>query len=194
MAFVGQAGEFVHVKEDIARYIEQVQLYLQPVMSKTITRFLLFWPWSEQILMELSAIYWHLNNRKISFDELKKELIAHYSPKLILMAVRFKFHRRNQLDRSVCGLARATFVEVWIWFVFGGSVAWPTCLWGKKRAHSKVAVGREKFDICKSIWNVKSIELANKEYFHEVRIPPEDSINEVNRASKWRLRCLFSLW
>ena len=105
-----------------------------------------------------------------------------------------RHNQRNQLDRSVCGLAKATFVEVWIWFVFEGSVAWPTCLWGKKRAHSKVAVGREKFDICKSIWNVKSIELANKEYFHEVRIPPEDSINEVNRASKWRLRCLFSLW
>ena len=40
---------------------------LQPVMSKTITGFLRFWPRSEQILIEFSTIYWHLNDQKISF-------------------------------------------------------------------------------------------------------------------------------
>ena len=31
-----------------------------------------------------------------SFDELKELLVSHYSPKPILIAERYKFHRRNQ--------------------------------------------------------------------------------------------------
>ena len=33
-----------------------------------------------------------------SFDELKDLLVSHYLPKHILIAERFKFHRRNQLE------------------------------------------------------------------------------------------------
>ena len=33
-----------------------------------------------------------------SFVELKELLVAHYSPKPILIAERFKFHHRNQLE------------------------------------------------------------------------------------------------
>ena len=49
--------------------------------------------------MEFFAICWPPQRPKDkSFDELKEVLIEHYSPKPILIAERFKFHRRNQLE------------------------------------------------------------------------------------------------
>ena len=50
--------------------------------------------------MEFFAICCPPGDRK-SFDELKEVLIGHYSPKPILIAERFKFHRRNQLESEL---------------------------------------------------------------------------------------------
>ena len=49
--------------------------------------------------MEFFAICWPPRDRKDkSFDELKEVLFEYKSPKPILIAERFKFHCRNQLE------------------------------------------------------------------------------------------------
>ena len=67
MADVGQARDFVDVKEDIASNIDRVELYFAASYVENDHEFLHFWPSSEQIIMEFSAICLHLNDKKMSF-------------------------------------------------------------------------------------------------------------------------------
>lgn len=87
MALVGQVGEYLEGKEDIASYIEWVELYFAVNYVKK----------DHEVLTFLSLIgadaYGVLRNllapdrpKDKSFEVLKEILTAHYSPKPILIA------------------------------------------------------------------------------------------------------------
>ena len=89
-------------KEDIASYIERIELYFAANYVEK----------DNEVATLLAVIgadaYGILRNLLLprrpkdkSFDELKEVLIGHYSPKPILIAERFKFHRRNQLESEL---------------------------------------------------------------------------------------------
>ena len=86
-------------KEDVASYIERAELYFAAnyvEKGNEVATFL--------AVVEVNA-YGVLRNllaphlpKNTYFDELKDVLIKHYSTKLIYIAKRFKFHRRNQFE------------------------------------------------------------------------------------------------
>ena len=94
---MGQVEEYIDGKEDIASYIERVELYFAANYVEAdyeVATFLaLIGPDAYGVLRNLLAP--ELQKDK-SFDELKELLVSHYSPKPILIAERYKFHRRNQ--------------------------------------------------------------------------------------------------
>ena len=93
---MGQVGDYIDGKEDIVSYIERVELYFvanHVEADYEVATFLaLIWADAYDVLRNLLAP----ELPKDSFDELKELLVSHYSPKPILIAERFKFHRRNQ--------------------------------------------------------------------------------------------------
>ncbi|XP_067026439.1 uncharacterized protein [Acropora muricata] len=97
MALVGQVGEYVDGKEDIASYIERTELYFAANYvekgNEVVALLAVIGADAYGVLCNLQAPQ---RPKDKSFDELKEVLIGHYSPKPILIAVRFKFHRRNQ--------------------------------------------------------------------------------------------------
>ena len=102
MALVGQVGEYVDGKEDIASYIERIELYFAANYvekdNEVVTLLAVIGADAYGILRNLLAPQ---RPKDKSFDELKEVLIGHYSPKPILIAERFKFHRRNQLESEL---------------------------------------------------------------------------------------------
>ena len=98
MALVGQVEEYVDGKEDIASYIERLELYFAANYlekdNEVATLLAVIGADAYGVLRNLLAPQ---RPKDKSFDELKEVLIGHYSPKPILIAERFKFHRRNQL-------------------------------------------------------------------------------------------------
>ena len=85
-----------------------------------------------------------------SFGELKELLVSHYSPKPILIAERFKFHRQNQHESETVAQFVVELKRLALKCEFGTffqrSVTGPSRLWIKKRANSEEAVGRERLD------------------------------------------------
>ena len=92
-----QVGDYIDGKKDIVSYFERVELYFvanHVEADYEVATFLaLIWADAYDVLRNLLAP--ELPKDK-SFDELKELLVSHYSPKPILIAERFKFHRRNQ--------------------------------------------------------------------------------------------------
>ena len=92
MALLGKVGEYIDGKEDIASYIERVELYFAANYAEAdyeIATFLaLIGADAHGVLRNLLAP--ELPKDK-SFDEMKELLVSHYSPKPILIAERFKF-------------------------------------------------------------------------------------------------------
>ena len=106
MALVGQVGEYVDGKEDIVSYIEKD--------NEVATLLAVIGADAYGVLRNLLGPQ---RPKDKSFDELKEVLIGLYSPKPILIAERFKFHRRNQLESEsvaqfVSGGVKATSTEV----------------------------------------------------------------------------------
>ena len=101
---MGLVGEYMDGKEDIASYIEQVELYFAANYVEAdyvVATFLtLIGADAYGVLRNLLAP--ELPRDK-SFDELKELLVSHHSPKPILITEPFKFHRRNQhKSETVC--------------------------------------------------------------------------------------------
>ena len=98
MALVGQVGEYVDGKEDIASYIERRELFFAAnYVEEDIEVVTLLAVIGADAFGVLRNSLSPQRPKDKSFDALKEVLIGHYSPKPILIAERFKFHRRNQL-------------------------------------------------------------------------------------------------
>ena len=87
-------------KEDIASYIERVELYFAANYveedHEVATFLALIRADAYGVLRNLLAPVDRPKDK--SFVELTELLVAHYSPKPILIAESFKFHRRNRLE------------------------------------------------------------------------------------------------
>ena len=98
---MGQVREYVEGKEDIASYIEWVELYFAANYieedHEVSTFHSLIGADTYGVLRNLLAPD---RPKDKSFAVLKEILTAHYSPKPILVAERFKFHRRSQLENK----------------------------------------------------------------------------------------------
>lgn len=99
MALLGQVGEYVEGKEDIASYIERVELYLAANYVEKyhkVSKFL------SLIGMDTYGVLRNLlapdRPKHKYFEVLKEILTAHYSLKLIIIAERFKFQCRSRLE------------------------------------------------------------------------------------------------
>ena len=115
---MGQVGEHIDGKEDIASYIERVELYFAANYVEADYEVATFLALTEAdaygVLRNLLAP--ELPKDK-SFNELKELLVSHYSPKPILIAESFKFHRRNQHESEtfaqfVVELKRLAFISM----------------------------------------------------------------------------------
>ena len=100
--FGESSQRYVEGKEDIASYIERVELYFAANYIKEDHKFSTFLPLigadAYGVLCNLLAP--DLPKDK-SFAVLKEILIAHYSPKPILVAEQLKFHCRSQLESKL---------------------------------------------------------------------------------------------
>ena len=87
MALVGPVGEYVDGKEDIASYIERIELYFAANYvekdNEVVTLLAVIGADAYGVLRNLLAPQ---RPKDKSFDELKEVLIGHYSPKPILIA------------------------------------------------------------------------------------------------------------
>ena len=102
---MGQVGEYIDGKEDIGCYIERVELYFAANYVEADFEVATFLALIGAGCVRRNLLAPELPKDK-SFDELKELLVSHYSPKPILIAERYKFHRRNQHERHQCTIGR----------------------------------------------------------------------------------------
>ena len=97
-----------------------------------------------------------------SFDELKEVLIGHYSPKPILIAERFKFHRCNQLESEfVVELKRLALTCEFGAFLEEALRGRLVCGLKNKQIQKKLLAERE-LTFKKAFETAQSLKLANK--------------------------------
>ena len=146
---MGQVGEYIDGKEGIGSYIKRVELYFAANYVEADYEVATFLALIGAGCVRRNLLAPELPKDK-SFDELKELLVSHYSPKPILIAERYKFHRRNQHESEtvaqfVVELKRLALKSEFGTF-FGRSVTGPSRSWIEKRANSEEAVGKEILD------------------------------------------------
>ncbi|CAL9689673.1 unnamed protein product [Knipowitschia caucasica] len=103
MAFVGKVDEFDSTSEDWEAYIERVELYCTANNVETEKK-------APVLLSLMGAKTYNLLRNPVSpdkpsrktFDEIVAILKSHLNPKPLVIAERFRFHKRNQLkDESI---------------------------------------------------------------------------------------------
>ena len=116
------------------------------------------------------------------FDELKEVLTGHCSPKPILIAERFKFHRRNQLEsESVAQFVVALKCE---FGAFLEEALRDRFVCGLKNIHiQKKLLAERELTFKKAFETAQSIELANKEDMRDVITTGDESVNRVDKVA-----------
>ena len=188
MALVGQVKEYVDGKEDIASCIERIELY-----------FALNYVEKDNEVVTLLAVieadaYGVLRNllspqrpRDKSFNELKEALIGHYSPKPILIAEHFKFHRRNQLESESVAQFLVELEQLAVKCEFGlflEETLRDRLVCGLKniQIRNKLLAERE-LTFKKAFETAQSMELANKEDIRDVITAGDESVNKVDKVA-----------
>ena len=183
---MGQVGEHIDGKEDIASYIERVELYFAANYVEAdyeVATFLaLTGADAYGVLRNLLAP--ELSKDK-SFNELKELLVSHYSPKPILIAERFKFHRRNHHESEtfaqfVVELKRLAFKCEFGTFLEEALRDRLVCGLKSVLIQKKLLAERD-LTFKKAFETAQSMELANKEDFRDTSVPVDDSVNKVGR-------------
>ena len=186
MALLGHVGEFVEGKEDIASYIERVELYFAANYVEK----------DHEVATFLSLIgadaYGVLRNmlapdppKDKSFEALKEILTAHYSPKPILIAERFKFHRRNQLESESIAQFVVELKRLALKCEFGVFLEEAlrdrlVCGLRNVQIQKKLLTERD-LTFKKAFETAQSMEMANKEDFRDVSSPLDESVNKVSK-------------
>ena len=102
MATFGALTDFEPENEKVSAYLEHIELYFaaNDITERRIPIFLsVIGAKTYSLLRDLLA---PMNPKEKSFEELAKVLKKHFEPKLLVIAKRFTFHRRNQsLTESV---------------------------------------------------------------------------------------------
>ena len=186
MALVGQVGEYVEGKEDIASYIERVELYFAANYVEK----------DHEVSTFLSLIgadaYGVLRNllapdrpKDKSFEVLKEILTAHYSPKPILVAERFKFHRRSQLESESIAQFVVELKRLALKCEFGvflEEALRDRLVCGLKNVQiQKKLLTERDLTFQKAFEMAQSMELAIKEDFRNVSSPVDESVNKVGK-------------
>lgn len=186
MSLVGHVGEYVEGREDIASYIERVELYFAANYVEK----------DHEISTFLSLIgadaYGVLRNmlapdppKDRSFEALKEILTAHYSPKPILIAERFKFHRRNQLESESIAQFVVELKRLALKCEFGvflEEALRDRLVCGLKNVQiQKKLLAERDLTFKKAFETAQSMEMANKEDFRDVSSPLDESVNKVSK-------------
>ena len=181
---MGQVGEYIDGKEDIASYIKRVELYFAAncveADYEVATFVALIGADAYGVLRNLLAP--ELQKDK-SFYELKELLVSHSSPKPILIAERFKFHRRNQHESEtvaqfVVELKRLALKCEFGTFLEEASRDCLVCGLKSMQIQKKMLAERD-LTFEKAFETGQSMELANKEDFRDNSVPVDDTVNKV---------------
>ena len=120
-----------------------------------------------------------------SFDELKELLVSHYSPKPILIAERYKFHRRNQHESETVAQFVVELKRLALKCEFGTfleEALRDRLLCGLKSVQiQKKLLAERDLTFKKAFETAQSMELANKEDFRHTSVPVDDTVNKVGR-------------
>ena len=120
-----------------------------------------------------------------SFDELKELLVSHYSPKPILIAERYKFHRRNQHESETVAQFVVELKRLALKCEFGTfleEVLRDRLVCGLKSVQiQKKLLAERDLTLKKAFETAQSMELANKEDFRHTSVPVDDTVNKVGR-------------
>ena len=120
-----------------------------------------------------------------SFDELKELLVSHYSPKPILIAERYKFHRRNQHESETVAQFVVELKRLALKFEFGTfleQTLQDRLVCGLRRVQIQRRLLAERdWTFKKAFETAQSIELANKDDFRDTSVPVDDTVNKVGR-------------
>ncbi|XP_044167171.1 uncharacterized protein K02A2.6-like [Acropora millepora] len=191
MALVGQVGEYVDGKEDIASYIERIELYFAANYvekdNEVVTLLAVIGADAYGILRNLLAPQ---RPKDKSFDELKEVLIGHYSPKPILIAERFKFHRRNQLESESIAQFVVELKRLALRCEFGTfleEALRDRLVYELKNIHiQKKLLAERELTFKKAFETAQSMELANKEDMRDVITTGDESVNKVDKVATLR--------
>lgn len=94
---VGSIGEFVPEVENVAAYLERLQLYITAnSISEEKTVSVLLTVVGPKVYSLLRSLVAPALPQEKSFEELVECLKEHFSPKPIVIAERFRFYRRSQ--------------------------------------------------------------------------------------------------
>ena len=125
--------------------------------------------------------------RDKSFHELKEVLIGHYSPKPILIAERFKFHRRNQLESESVAQFIVELEQLALKCEFGvflEEALRDRLVCGLKNIQIRKKLLAERELIFKKAFETaQSMELANKEDIRDVIMAGDESVNKVDKVA-----------
>ena len=119
------------------------------------------------------------------FNELKELLVSHYSPKPILIAERFKFHRRNQHESETVAQFVVELKRLALKCEFGTfleEALRDRLVCGLKSVQiQKKLLAERDLTFKKAFETAQSMELASKEDFRDTSVPVDDSVNKVGR-------------
>ena len=182
---MGQVGEYIDGKKDIVSYIERVELYFAANYVEAdyeVATFLAIGADAYGVPRNLLAP--ELPKDK-SFDELKELLVSHYSPEPILIAERFKFHRRNQHESETVAQLVVELKRLALKCEFGTFLEEAlrdrlVCGLKSVQIQKKLLAERE-FTFKKAFETAQSMELASKENFRDTSVPVDDTVNKVGR-------------
>ena len=175
-------------KEDTASYIERIELYFAANYvekdNEIVTLLAVIGADAYGILRNLLAPQ---RPKDKSFDELKEVLIGHYSPKPILIAERFKFHRRNQLESESVAQFVVELKRLALKCEFGAfleEALRDRLVCGLKNIHiQKKLLAERGLTFKKAFETAQSMELANKEDMRDVITTGDELVNKVEKVA-----------
>ena len=124
-----------------------------------------------------------------SFDELKEVLIGHYSPKPLLIAERFKFHRHNQLESESVAQFVVELKRLALKCDFGAfleEALRDRLVCGLKNIHIQKKLSEGELTFKKAFETAQSMELANKEDIRDVFTTGDESVKKVDKVATSR--------
>ena len=181
---MGQVGEYLDGKEDTGCYIERVELYFAANYVEADYEAATF-----LALIGAGCVWRNLLAPELpkdkSFDELKGLLVSHYSPKPILIAERYKFHRRNQHESETVAQFVVELKRLALKCEFGTfleDALRDRLFCGLKSVQiQKKLLAERDLTLKKAFETAQSMELANKEDFRDTSVPVDDTVNKVGR-------------
>ena len=181
---MGQVGEYIDGKEDIGCYIERVELYFAANYVEADYEVATFLALIGAGCVRRNLLAPELPKDK-SFDELKELLVSHYSPKPILIAERYKFHRRNQHESETVAQFVVELKRLALKSEFGTfleEALRDRLVRGLKSVQiQKKLLAKRYLTLKKAFETAQSMELANKEDFRDTSVPLDDTVNKVGR-------------